>query len=144
MKMNTFSDYSLRVLIYLALKQEEKTTVNEIATHYDISQNHLVKVVHNLSKRGLVESKKGRGGGLFLGQNPDSIVIGKLLESLEEGTPLAECFGQSSNCKIGASCKLKGALIRAKKSFYETLNEYTLADIVSNEAPLKKALQITS
>jgi Rrf2 family nitric oxide-sensitive transcriptional repressor len=142
MKINNFTDYSLRVLIYLAIKGPEKSTVGEIAKKYHISQNHLVKVVHNLSNKNLIASSKGRGGGLLLAREPGSIAIGDLVKELEEGSYLVECFSENGNCKINPSCKLKGVFARAQQSFYQVLNEHTLKDIVSNDHFLKQALNI--
>ncbi|MCP4914436.1 MAG: Rrf2 family transcriptional regulator [Oligoflexia bacterium] len=143
MKLNTFTDYSLRVLIFLALKEDELSTVSEIAYKYEISQNHLVKVVHNLVQLGFVTSKKGRGGGLLLAKKPSLISIGKLVKQLEEGTFVVECFNEENgSCKINPACKLKGALAKAKRSFYQVLDEYTLDDITTNGRTLKEMLSI--
>ncbi|POB13537.1 Rrf2 family transcriptional regulator [Halobacteriovorax sp. DA5] len=136
MRLASFTDYSLRVLIYIALKGDERSTVAEIADKYKISRNHLVKVVHNLSSMGIIDSYKGKGGGITLSTAPGQIVIGNLVRQLEEDSPLVECFGNSGNCIINPTCKLKSALIIAQNKFYEALNEYTLDDLISNKAKL--------
>lgn len=136
MRLTSFTDYSLRVLIYIALKGDERSTVGEIADKYKISRNHLVKVVHNLSSMGIIESHKGKGGGIKLSIEPSLVVIGKLVRTLEEDSPLVECFGDSGNCIINPTCKLKSALMIAQNQFYETLNAYTLADLISNKSKL--------
>ncbi|MCF8060541.1 MAG: Rrf2 family transcriptional regulator [Bacteriovoracaceae bacterium] len=143
MHLSSFTDYSLRVLMYLALKGEERSTVSEIADKYHISKNHLVKVVHNLSTMGTIDSYKGKGGGINLSKPPNEIVIGKLISELESGSYLVECFGPSGNCTISPACKLKQALKLAEKNFYETLNEYTLADLISNKSKLSSALALS-
>lgn len=142
MRLASFTDYSLRVLIYLTLKGEERSTVSEIAERYDISKNHLVKVVHNLSRMGIIESFKGKGGGISLAIPPKNINIGKLIKTFEQGSPLVECIGPNELCIISPSCKLKNILSLAEKSFFKTLEDYTLADIVSNEKSLAKSLNI--
>jgi Rrf2 family nitric oxide-sensitive transcriptional repressor len=140
MKLNKFTDYSLRVLIFLALKREERSTVFEISEKYHISNNHLIKVVHNLSKIGLIHSYKGRGGGIVLALDAKDINIGKTIMTLEEESFLAECFSDSDKCKISSSCILKSALGKAKKSFYEVLETYNLEDLVVNNKSLSKVL----
>lgn len=142
MRLSSFSDYSLRVLIYLAVKGEDLSTVAEIADKYHISRNHLVKVVHNLSTMGLIESFKGKGGGILLSLSPERINIGKLIKDLESDSKLVECFSDDGNCIINPTCKLKGILKTAERRFYEALSEFTLADIVSNKYKLKESLSI--
>ncbi|OUR93500.1 Rrf2 family transcriptional regulator [Halobacteriovorax marinus] len=142
MRLTNFTDYSLRVLIYLAVKGDELSTVSEISGKYDISNNHLVKVVHNLSKMGIINTYKGKSGGINLALEPSKLNIGKLIRELEEDSPLVECFSDKGNCKLNPACKLKAALSLAKKSFYETLETFTLADMVKNKANLKSSLSL--
>ncbi|EQC47115.1 Rrf2 family transcriptional regulator [Bacteriovorax sp. Seq25_V] len=140
MRLASFTDYSLRVLIYLAIKEEELSTVAEIADKYQISRNHLVKVVHNLSVMEIIKSYKGKGGGIALLVPADKINIGDLVRKLERDSKLVECFGSDGSCIINPTCKLKKALMQAEQSFYKTLQEYTLADIVSNQTKLAQIL----
>ncbi|MDD0851636.1 Rrf2 family transcriptional regulator [Halobacteriovorax sp. GB3] len=142
MRLASFTDYSLRVLIYLAIKGQERSTVSEIADKYKISRNHLVKVVHNLSNMGVITSFKGKGGGIVLSKEPVSLKIGKLIKELESDSNLVECFGNSSNCAINPSCKLKAALKVAENKFYEALDGYTLEDILVNKDKLSSSLGI--
>lgn len=142
MRLSNFTDYSLRVLIYLALKGDKLSTVAEIAESYKISKNHLVKVVHNLSKLGVIESFKGKGGGLRLKIDPKALNIGKLVRDLENDTKLVECFSDEGECQINGACKLKAALKKAQNSFYLTLEEYYLSDVVSNKSGLSDALSL--
>ncbi len=142
MRLASFTDYSLRVLIYLSLKEDELSTVGEISQKYKISKNHLVKVVHNLSKMGVIDSYKGKGGGISLSTSAEKINIGKIIQELEKESYLVECFGDSGNCIISPSCKLKGALKDAEKKFYETLYQYTLADIANNKKKLMHDLSL--
>lgn len=136
MRLASFTDYSLRVLIYLAIKGDERSTVSEIADKYKISKNHLVKVVHNLSSMELIESFKGKGGGILLAKSPDHINVGSLVKTLEGQSYLVECLGPNGECVISPSCKLKSILKVAEKSFYDTLENFTLADLVTNKKKL--------
>lgn len=140
MRLASFTDYSLRVLIYLALKDKERSTVSEIADKYGISKNHLVKVVHNLSSLGIINSYKGKGGGITLSVAADKIMIGKLVKELEKDSHLVECFSPSGKCVINPSCRLKKALKLAEQQFYATLDEFTLADILTNRSRLSGVL----
>ncbi len=140
MRLASFTDYSLRVLIYLAIKGEKRSTVSEIADKYHISRNHLVKVVHNLSSMGIIDSFKGKGGGICLCTSPEKINIGLLVKELESDSALVECLGLNGRCQINPSCKLKKALKLAEQNFYETLENFTLADIVTNKKSLSASL----
>jgi len=142
MRLTQFTDFSLRTLMFLAMKDDELSTVSEISQAYDISRNHLVKVTHNLSKEGLIESFKGKGGGIRLAKDPSEINIGKVVAKLEADTILVECMGDLGNCKIDPACKLKNVLGKAKKSFYAVLEAYTLKDMVKNKNQLSLMLDI--
>ncbi|TNE98626.1 MAG: Rrf2 family transcriptional regulator [Deltaproteobacteria bacterium] len=140
MRLATFTDYSLRVLIFLALKEDELSTVAEIADKYQISKNHLVKVVHKLSTLKIIDSFKGKGGGISLAISPEDINVGKIVRELEKDSLLLECFGSSSECKINPVCKMKAALRQAENNFYNTLEEYSLADLTTNQRQLSSIL----
>ncbi|MCB9061409.1 MAG: Rrf2 family transcriptional regulator [Halobacteriovoraceae bacterium] len=142
MRLAGFTDYSLRVLIYLAVKRDKRCTVAEIANKYQISKNHLVKVVHNLATIGVINSYKGKGGGIALAMTPENINVGKLVQELEKDLHLVECFAISKSCTIDTSCKLKRALKLAEQQFFETLKEYTLADIVTNKSKIAADLSL--
>lgn len=131
MRLTTFSDYTLRVLMYLAVNTEGRSTIRGIARSYAISENHLTKIVHHLAKLGIVESIRGKGGGIRLALSPEKIRIGQVLRESESGTPIVECFSPDNKCKITASCKLAKILKRSFDSFYQYLDQYTLADLVS-------------
>lgn len=142
MKLTTFSDYSLRVLIYLALEPDRLATIQGIADSYDISENHLMKVVHQLAKRGVVESLRGKGGGIRLAVPAENIRIGKIIRDAEGDGAAVECFGEHGNCKIKVNCKLAGALSRAFDEFYRSLDQYTLADLVDKPQGLIRILRL--
>lgn len=140
MRLTTFSDYSLRALMYLALHPSRRATVPELAAAFGASGHHLMKVVQELAREGLIESTRGRGGGLRLARAPSSIRIGALVRRSEGDGGIVECFTPGvSTCRIAPVCRLKGALADAVEAFYARLDEYTLADLVENRAPLLRS-----
>ena len=130
MRLTTFSDYSLRVLMYLAAAPEGKATIAEIASGFGISEHHLVKVVQRLGAEGLLINTRGRGGGVRLARPPDEINLGRVVRMTEGGDRPAECFDRSTNtCLLAGRCRLEGALREAVATFYESLERRTLADL---------------
>lgn len=142
MRMTVLSDYSLRVLMYLAARPERLVTIQEIATAYKISENHLMKVVHGLSKSGFVETVRGRGGGMRLGRPPQDISIGAVLRVSEDDFDLVECFGENDTCRITNVCRLKRVLQKALHAYLAELDRWTIADIVTRPKLLLDALAI--
>jgi Rrf2 family nitric oxide-sensitive transcriptional repressor len=142
-QLTRYSDYSLRVLIYLALDPQRLVTIEDIARSYDISKAHLMKVVHQLGLRGYVETMRGRGGGLRLARSPEEIRIGEVVRSTEENMDLVECFDPaSSRCAIEPTCGLRSVLHEALAAFLAVLDRYTLADIVARRRkPLARLLE---
>lgn len=142
MRLTTFSDYSLRVLIYLAVDPDRRATISEIATAFEVSENHLMKVVHFLGKAGWLRNVRGKGGGLELARSPDDIRVGAVIRDCETQLP-AECFDRATNrCVITRPCRLRDALAEATAAFYNTLDRYTLRDITGNRRVLAKILLI--
>lgn len=142
MRLTTLSDYSLRVLMYLGARPERLATIQEIADAYGISENHLMKVVHRLAQHGFVETVRGRGGGLRLKGRADAIRLGAVVRAVEEDFCLVECFGADGVCRITDVCRLKGVLRLALGAFLETLDGWTLADLVAKPKKLTDALAI--
>lgn len=141
MRLTTFSDYTLRVLMYLALERTRLVTISELGRAFAISGNHLMKVVQELSRHGLIESVRGRGGGLRLALEPEAIKLGEVVRRSESDAPLVECLSAAtSSCRIAPACRLQGVLVDALDAFYASLDEYTLADLVKNREPLLHAL----
>ena len=130
MHITRYTDYSLRVLIYLSLNTEKRSTIKDIAHSYGISKNHLMKVVHNLNKCGYIETLRGKKGGMRLSKNPENINVGKLVLELEPDFNLVECFSHNGNCAITPVCELKSILGSALSEFIKKLSEYTLADVI--------------
>lgn len=144
MKLTTFSDYTLRVLMYLALERNRLATIPEIAAAYGISENHLMKVVHQLARSGVIESVRGKGGGIRLARDPAEIRLGQVVRTSEGNSAIVECLsGDPASCKIGPACRLTAILIRAFEALYTTLDEYTLADLVREQEPLKTILMFS-
>ena len=136
MKLTAFTDYSLRVLIYLAAQPERRATIAEIAASFAVSEHHLTKVVHFLGKHGWLANVRGKGGGLSLAKAPDAINIGEVVCQTEGGA-IVECFGEGGGeCRITGLCRLRGVLGEAVAAFHAVLRRYTLADLVSNREAL--------
>jgi Rrf2 family nitric oxide-sensitive transcriptional repressor len=138
MNITRFTDYSLRVLIYLTIHDEKLATIKEIADAYGISKNHLMKVVQELSIKGYLHSTRGKNGGIKLGKEPAAINVGELIRMIEQDSTLVECFGDDNQCIITTACQLKHLLAEAMDSFFKSLERYTLADLVKE--PNKKQL----
>ncbi|HCX32598.1 MAG TPA: BadM/Rrf2 family transcriptional regulator [Rhodocyclaceae bacterium] len=141
MRLTTFTDYTLRVLMYLALEPGHLATVPEIASAYGISENHLVKVVHRLARGGVIESIRGKGGGVRLACDPREIRLGRIVRAAETDAAIVECLAPASNtCRITRACRLAPILLEAFDALYETLDAYTLADLVANRKAIRRAL----
>jgi len=143
MKLTAFTDYSLRVLIYLAADTNRRATIAEIAESFGISENHLVKVVHFLGKRGWIETVRGKGGGILLSMPPLRVNVGKVVRDTEGAAMPAECFSEDGgHCVIDGCCRLKGVLGEAVRAFYAVLDRYTLEDLCRHRQTLAKVLMI--
>jgi len=134
MQLTLYTDYSLRVLLYLASHPNQRVTITEISEHFGISRNHLVKVVHNLGKLELIHTIRGKSGGLLLAVPPENINIAETVRQIEPHMNLLECFDDATNtCPISMQCSLKGVLFQARKGFMDVLETYTLADMLPKE-----------
>jgi Rrf2 family nitric oxide-sensitive transcriptional repressor len=143
MRLTSFTDYSLRVLMYLAADPDRRATIGEIAAAFGISENHLVKVVHFLGKAGLLDNLRGRGGGIALARAPEAVNVGAVVRMTEGDAVPAECFDRAANtCCIVRACELRGVLAEAVDAFHAVLDRYTLADITANGRALARALAI--
>lgn len=141
MRLTFYSDYSLRLLMYAALKPDALITIHDVAEAYGISKNHLTKVAFDLGRAGFVETVRGRNGGLRLAKKPEEIGLGDVLRITESRSVLVECFNPKTNsCVISAPCRLKGVLARALKAWFAVLDEYTLADLTDKNAALSRIL----
>jgi Rrf2 family nitric oxide-sensitive transcriptional repressor len=143
MKLTGFTDYSLRVLIFLAAEPGRRATIAQIANTFGVSENHLTKVVHHLGKQGWIETVRGKGGGMTLAKAPKDICVGQVVRDTEGAAMPAECFADDGGgCLIAGHCRLQGVLAQAVQAFYAVLDDYTLADIARNRQVLGKILMI--
>ena len=139
MRLTLHTDYALRLLMLLAIEPDELHTIEEVARRYGISRNHLMKVVQTLAQAGLVDSLRGRGGGLRLGRPAASINLGAVVRATEDGFALVECFDRARNtCIVAPACGLRGPLEEALQAFLATLDRYSLADLVRNPGSLRR------
>jgi Rrf2 family nitric oxide-sensitive transcriptional repressor len=139
MRLTIFTDYTLRVLIYLGTHQREGrlATIGDVAAAYGISDNHLMKIVYHLARQGYVETTRGKGGGMRLARAPESINIGDVVRGAEEDLAVVECFRRGNpECPIAPACALQGILGRALGAFFEVLDGKTLADLLVPQAQL--------
>lgn len=138
MQLKKYTDYALRVLIFTGMKREgELASIKEISDTFSISHHHLSKVVHELNKGELLETVRGRYGGIRLAKSPKEINIGVIVRSLEQDFVLLECFDRDKNqCIISPACKLKHVLHEAMDAFFSVLDRYTLEDLIVNEDEL--------
>ncbi|SDL53046.1 transcriptional regulator, BadM/Rrf2 family [Paenibacillus jilunlii] len=143
MRLTMYTDFSLRVLMYLGTKERgELSTIQDISNAYHISKNHLMKVSHELGQAGYIETVRGRGGGIRLAKAPELINIGEVVRRMEDDFHLVECFDPSgNNCPISPVCNLKGVLGRALAAYLQVLSEYTLQDLLLNKHDLQAIFQ---
>jgi Rrf2 family nitric oxide-sensitive transcriptional repressor len=140
MKLTQYTDYSLRVLMYLGMQKGQSVTISEIAARHQISRNHVMKVVYELGQLGYLKTTRGKNGGVQLGRTPTQINVGKLVRETEKNLEIVECFGPDDHCAITSACILKSALSTALRAFFDVLDGYTLKDLLAPEAKLQKLL----
>jgi Rrf2 family nitric oxide-sensitive transcriptional repressor len=142
MQLTLYTDYSLRVLVYLAVAGRS-VTVSEVAERYGISRNHLVKVAHHLGKVGYVHTERGRHGGIRLARPAEAINLGQVVRDTEPNFNLVECFDMAENqCVLAPACQLKRVLVEAERAFMASLDRYSLADVAGNAATLRALLGV--
>jgi Rrf2 family nitric oxide-sensitive transcriptional repressor len=130
MRLSEYTDYTLRVLMYCAGRRERLVTISELAEQHGLSKNHLMKVVNDLARQGLVETLRGRGGGLRLLKEPEDIRIGDVVRASETDFRLVECFDAPTNaCTLTPTCRLKHVFDDALKGYFKALDGVTLADV---------------
>ncbi len=139
MRLTRYTDYAMRVLLYLGAQPGRVRSVAEIARAYGISQNHLVKVAHELGKAGYVEGVRGRSGGIRLARAPEKINVGAVVRATEEGFELVDC----GSCIIAPACGLTGVLDEALAAFMVVLDGYTLADLLKKRTKLLSLFAVT-
>ena len=141
MRLTAYTDYSLRLLMYAALKDPELVTIQEVADIYGISRNHLMKVVYELGQAGYIETVRGKNGGLRLAWRPQDIVLGEVVRRTEPDMAIVPCLDPvKAPCVITPACTLRRALHEARSAFLKVLDAYTLADLVENRSALTELL----
>lgn len=135
-RLTRYTDYAMRVLIYLGARPDQVCSISDIANGYGVSQNHLMKVVHDLGKAGYVAGVRGRSGGVRLAMPPDRINIGAVVRHAEGEPPLADCDA----CSISSACALSSIFDQAKRAMFAVLDRHTLADILGDPEPLIRLL----
>lgn len=141
MRLNVQTDYALRVLMFLAAHDDTTVTTAEIADRFAISQNHLTKVAQALAREALVETARGRQGGLRLARPAGEISVGEVVRALEGDFAIAACFdGGKGDCLIFPACRLRGVFQNALEAFLATLDEVTIHDLVTLNGDLKTLL----
>jgi len=141
MRLTVYTDYSLRVLMYVALHPERRPTITEIASRYGISKNHVMKVVHQLGVGGYIETVRGQNGGMRLARPAQEIVLGEVVRRTEPDMALLPCFEPvNAGCVITPACKLRRALHQARTAFLAVLDSYSLADLVENPGAMRELL----
>lgn len=137
MQLTSFTDYGLRTLIHLSVNHGRLATIAEISDAFQISKNHLLKVVRRLGSEGFVRTVRGRNGGLELARDPKEIGIGEVVRRMEPGFELVECFDAAHDrCVITGACALQGTLHQALAAFLKVLDQYTLADVLARSRGL--------
>lgn len=143
MRLTDYTDYTLRVLIYCASNPQRRVTISEIADAYSISRNHLTRIVHDLGRQGVLETVRGRGGGLRLLRAPAGITVGEIVRRSEPDFVMAECFDARRNhCRLSPHCRLRRALNRALEAYFAELDGVTIEDISVRETTGGRALPI--
>ncbi len=142
MRLSEYTDYSLRVLMYCAANPERLVTIAELAEQHQVSRNHLMKVVNDLSRQGVIATTRGRGGGLRLLQAADTIRVGDIVRAAETDFRLVECFDPTTNvCTLTPSCRLKHVFGNALQAYFRELDSVTLADLVPAPSTAKPSVQ---
>lgn len=136
MRLTRYTDYSLRVLIHLALHDERLCSIGEIARSYDISHNHLMKVVNALAHAGFVETVRGRAGGMRLARPAAEISVGEVVRHTEEGFQLADCSG----CVLSPACGLTGVLVQGMQAMLAVFDSYTIADLLTDPGAMRRLM----
>ncbi|WGS40433.1 Rrf2 family transcriptional regulator [Burkholderia sp. JSH-S8] len=145
MRLTDYTDYSLRVMLYLAVRGEGLATIQEISDAYGISKNHLMKVVQRLGELGWVDTVRGRNGGLRLFPESTRLTVGQVVRETENDFALVGCFAGGETpraCVIEPQCRLKGVLAAARDAFFAELDRHTLGELAQPAAPLAALLGI--
>jgi Rrf2 family transcriptional regulator, nitric oxide-sensitive transcriptional repressor len=139
MRLTALTDFSLRMLIHLAVQPEGRSTIAEVARAYAVSENHLMKVAHLLGQAGMLRTTRGRGGGLSLARPPAEITVGEVVRRMEPDMDLVPCFADG-RCTILGACRLRQRLHAAQAAFLAVLDDTTLAELAEPAPELRRLL----
>lgn len=142
MHLDKFSDYALRILMVLAVKQPEAVSVRQIAEIFNISENHVAKIATSLVQHGYLVSRRGRAGGLSLAFDAKDIFVGAMLRKINKVAPVAECFGENKTCRLLPACGLRNPLQEAQDAFLGTLDKYNIADLTKEQSKLAQLISL--
>jgi len=143
MQLGKFTDFGLRVMVHLAVTYPAKTSVQQIAKTFDVSEHHLAKICSQLVKAGFVTSSRGRSGGLSLAKPPDAFTLGEIAAALVEGIPFIECAADGEcHCLLAPACGLRGPLFNAQAAFFNELNKTSLKEAIGDPFKTRSLLSI--
>lgn len=142
MKHTSHADYAIRVLLYLRVAPGRRGSVGHIAEAHRVSRHHLDKVVHRLAGAGLVETMRGRGGGVRLTRDPESITVGDVMRAMETDFAVVECLGPARFCRVAGVCGARNVFAQALDAYFAVLDEATLEEIAANDQGLRGALSL--
>ncbi|MCF7547586.1 Rrf2 family transcriptional regulator [Pseudonocardia sp. WMMC193] len=140
MKHTSHADYALRVLLYLRVAPGRRGSVGEMAEAHRVSRHHLDKVVNRLAAAELVETTRGRGGGVRLVRDPATITVGAVMRAMESDFAVVECLGPARYCRVAGVCGARSVFARALDAYFAVLDEASLEDIAENDLGLRGAL----
>jgi len=141
MRLTSYTNYSMRILMYCALHAGENVTMADVARDFAISRAHLLKAARRLGQLGYLQTTRGRSGGVQLAMAPGEISVGEVVRALETADDFVECFNPATNtCRLAGTCRLTGLLRRGLEAFYRELDKKTLADLVGTDHKLREDL----
>ena len=145
MRLTSFTDFGLRMLMRMAGDPSRAFSSAELAADLGLSRNHLAKIIQHLARAGLIDTRRGGGGGAMLARPAAEIRLGQIIRLLEEGQPLVECFDTERNrCVITPACKMKGMIAEASRAFYDVLGKYTIAEVCAKPEALLRHLGLSA
>jgi len=142
MRMTLHTDYALRMLMMLGIRDGEPVTVQQVAESHGLSRNHLLKVALNLRNMGVITATRGRAGGIALARRPEDINIGEIVRATEDDLALVECMKTGGACLLSPACWLKGVVREALQAYLSVFDRYSLADLIQNKEQLGLLLQM--
>lgn len=140
MKHTSHADFALRVLLYLRVAPGRRGSVGDIAEAHRVSRHHMEKVVQRLAGAGLVETARGRGGGVRLSRDPSTITVGEVMRTMENDFAVVECLGPARYCRVAGVCGARDVFARALDAYFAVLDDATVEDIADNDQGLRGAL----